>query len=494
LASGWASRPTNLAFETFTSPKAFVALFEGNSWAEAFEQDLATYLRKYLTTKKHSPRKLPTAVYTTQLPFGTDISEAYIKKLTDDLAPTGIDHVLLGDGWQDRYGDWNVDTRKFPNGLRPLADYMRAKGIVPGIWIALATASDTSNVAQDHPDWFMTDREGNPANLHANFPKRAHTMSLDTPWFDYILQKIRSLVDDNALGYVRLDMAAVYSAYRLNNVEAGDWATGAGRTYANQRESLWRLYERTGALLDSLRASHPALLVDCTADLYGRTNGLDLWLLQHTDYTYLTTLRTPAPTGNRAARQLLYDRSHLAPGGTILVGGLRLDDPLFRKNVLSQAASVILLTGDVTRLLPADKVWLKTYLAWLTALNERTQYTRFYQSTDLFSRPDAHHWDGCLRLNPERNGGLLCLYRNDTPEATRTVALRGLRPTSNYQVRQGGTNTVVGTYTGQQLLTAGLAVTIPNRHEGALFSIEAITKPDPAKAGLPAEGPRVRGE
>ncbi|CCG98898.1 alpha-galactosidase [Fibrella aestuarina BUZ 2] len=472
---------TLLTDETFTSPKAFVSLFKGAVWQDAFAQDLATYVRTQLGTRLFAHKKTPTAFYNTRLPFGRNLNGPQLKKLVDELAPTGIDYLILDDGWQDNYGDWNVDTRKFPNGLRPLTDYIRAKGMTPGLWLALATAADTSAVGQEHADWFMNNRDGQRHSLQGSGAKNLYTMSLDTPWFDYILQKIRTLVDEHGLGYIKLDLAAACSAYRLNSSDAGDWATGAGRTYANQRESLWRLYERTGQLMDSLKASHPNLLIDCTHELYGKANGVDLWLLQHADYAGLASNRIGASAGSRALRQLTYDRGQVVPSGTLLTGNLRLDEPLAKQQYLSMASSTIVFTGDVAKLLPTDKAWLKAWNGWLAALNERTQYTRFYQTGDVLPRPDTHNWDGAIRFNPERNGGLLCFYRNDSPEATRIFPIRGVKPAGTYLIRQGGTNAVVGTFTGQQLLTTGLPVTIPNRNEASLLSIEPFVKPEAAK-------------
>ena len=58
-------------------------------------------------------------------------------------------HVFqLDDGWQKCYGDWTADPKKFPNGMKPIADKITAAGMIPGIWMALVVSS--SNGA--HPD------------------------------------------------------------------------------------------------------------------------------------------------------------------------------------------------------------------------------------------------------------------------------------------------------------------------------------------------------
>ena len=66
----------------------------------------------------------------------------------------------IDDGWQKCYGDWTADPKKFPNGMKPIADKVKAAGLIPGIWMTMVTSS--SNGA--HPD-------GNPGrNLDPTHP------------------------------------------------------------------------------------------------------------------------------------------------------------------------------------------------------------------------------------------------------------------------------------------------------------------------------------
>ena len=54
----------------------------------------------------------------------------------------------LDDGWQKCYGDWTADPKKFPHGMKPIADKIAAAGMLPGIWMTMVTTS-TNGV---HPD------------------------------------------------------------------------------------------------------------------------------------------------------------------------------------------------------------------------------------------------------------------------------------------------------------------------------------------------------
>jgi len=55
--------------------------------------------------------------------------------------------IQIDDGWEKAYGDWTVDTVKFPAGLAPLVQQIQAAGALPGIWIAPIRTSATGFTA-----------------------------------------------------------------------------------------------------------------------------------------------------------------------------------------------------------------------------------------------------------------------------------------------------------------------------------------------------------
>lgn len=84
-----------------------------------------------------------------------DINEKEILRNTDWLAehlkPYGCDWVQIDDGWQGRGGgfgtnrDWFKTCRaKFPSGMKACADYIRSKGLRPGIWCVPFSQSNTA--------------------------------------------------------------------------------------------------------------------------------------------------------------------------------------------------------------------------------------------------------------------------------------------------------------------------------------------------------------
>lgn len=87
----------------------------------------------------------------------TDISEAFILENADGLSSLfgdfGLDSMQLDDGWQDIWGDWSAKA-EFPSGMQAVADAIKAKGIMPELWMAPLSARAGSDIYQQHPDWF----------------------------------------------------------------------------------------------------------------------------------------------------------------------------------------------------------------------------------------------------------------------------------------------------------------------------------------------------
>lgn len=74
--------------------------------------------------------------------FGTNINENVIKEMADamvasGMVKTGFDHIMIDDGWQggrDNKNNMIPDLKKFPSGIKALADYVHSKGIKLGIY------------------------------------------------------------------------------------------------------------------------------------------------------------------------------------------------------------------------------------------------------------------------------------------------------------------------------------------------------------------------
>ena len=99
-----------------------------------------------------------------------DVREDHVTRNTDWLAANlkkfGCEYVQIDEGWQGvgkgngENRDWYVtEPHKFPHGMKWLADYIRGKGLTPGIWVIPFTTSDEKFFHQ-HPEMFLHHADG----------------------------------------------------------------------------------------------------------------------------------------------------------------------------------------------------------------------------------------------------------------------------------------------------------------------------------------------
>lgn len=93
--------------------------------------------------------------------YGTDIDEQIILDNLDvmatELRDWGFDWYQIDDGYEPIYGDWVWLEERFPSGPAWLSDQIRARGLIPGLWMAPFTPHPDSQLVADHPEW-MADK------------------------------------------------------------------------------------------------------------------------------------------------------------------------------------------------------------------------------------------------------------------------------------------------------------------------------------------------
>ena len=103
----------------------------------------------YFGTKKEVPDSVfnalaqtPPMGWNSWNKFGCNVSEQLIKEMADAMIATGMkdagyEYLVIDDCWQvgrDEEGNIQVDPKRFPNGMKALADYVHAKGLKMGIY------------------------------------------------------------------------------------------------------------------------------------------------------------------------------------------------------------------------------------------------------------------------------------------------------------------------------------------------------------------------
>lgn len=94
-----------------------------------------------------------------------NITEKGMHEMMSDISSLGGELFVMDDGWfgakyprnssKTSLGDWVVDTRKLPNGIKGLLDEAKRLGIRFGIWVEPEAVNTQSELYEKHPDWAL---------------------------------------------------------------------------------------------------------------------------------------------------------------------------------------------------------------------------------------------------------------------------------------------------------------------------------------------------
>lgn len=147
--------------------------------------------------------------YTSWYNYFQKINEEIILRDLDglDRAKNSVSIFQVDDSYESKVGDWLVpDYRKFPNGMKPIADAIHAKGYLAGIWIAPFSAQRSSVIAKDHPDWLIKDNATGKPLLGCVGWGGAYTLDIyNGEVREYIRNFFNVILNDWGFDMVKLD-------------------------------------------------------------------------------------------------------------------------------------------------------------------------------------------------------------------------------------------------------------------------------------------------
>ena len=461
--------------EEFISPRSFILLTAQKSWEDCFDIDLARFIRNHLGVKIFNRQSCPLFYYCTWIPFENRITESLIREIADNLEGTGVDVLIIDDGWQDLYGDMNSHAEKFPNGVEKSCEYIRSKGLKAGLWYPLALAGKDSKLFKDHPEWAIRGKDGSPVSVYNRNPNFV-TMSMCSPYYDHVFEKLSQIIETCQLAYVKLDFSVATSAYIMDSNNSGDYAAQDSKYgyYKDQASSYWAIYQATIRFFDELSAKFPDLVIDCTFELWGRGGINDYALIQHADVDWLTNHVTPAPEGPFYIRNVFWRRSKVLPVQTMLAGNQPMDSPMYQLTYFSMASGTQIMCGDPRNLNSEQRDFYVARSSWFKEMDRKYQYSRYYFRSGIFAYAVPDKWDGVYRFNDEKGGGILFYFRNDCPEETRTFPVTVVDMQKKYRIYEPCGGRELGVYAGDELKEKGLTVNIPEKNGVKVLGIEEI--------------------
>lgn len=127
------------------------------------------------------------------------------------------DVFQIDDGWERAVGDWLEPHRSFPSGMGALAEEIGRAGFRPGLWLAPFIAEESSHVFQNHPEWFVDGKGGEPFTAGYNpfhWSGRFYILDIyNTDVEEYLREVFHTVIDRWGFRFLKLDF--LYAAALL---------------------------------------------------------------------------------------------------------------------------------------------------------------------------------------------------------------------------------------------------------------------------------------
>ena len=137
------------------------------------------------------------------------INENKLLSLAKAGRAVGIELFVMDDGWfgerdndEKALGDWDVNLKKLPHGLKGIADKIRALGMKFGLWVEPEMISTESRLYRDHPDWAMDI----PGHMHSEGRNQRFLDLTRTEVQDYVIEAMTKVFGSADISYVKWDM------------------------------------------------------------------------------------------------------------------------------------------------------------------------------------------------------------------------------------------------------------------------------------------------
>ena len=127
--------------------------------------------------------------------------------LVDAAAEAGCEYFCIDAGWYadgdwwDSVGEWEESRKRFPEGVKKVTDYIRSKGLIPGVWLEPEVMGIRCGLAGKLPDdWFFV-RHGKRVYDRSRFQLDYRNPAVRAH-MDEVVDK---LVRDYGVGYIKTD-------------------------------------------------------------------------------------------------------------------------------------------------------------------------------------------------------------------------------------------------------------------------------------------------
>jgi alpha-galactosidase len=399
------------AGESYITPSSFGGYSRAGFGAAS--RVLHRFVRETILPHKHQLRKV---LYNSWEATTFNVNEPDQVALAEIAAEMGVELFVLDDGWFHKrnldnaaLGDWWADESKFPNGLNPLIEKVKALGMDFGLWLEPEMVNADSELYRAHPDWVI------------HFPTRTRTQARNQMILnlaredvqDYLIALIDDLLFKHKIAFIKWDMN--------RNVSEPGWQDQA------EPRAIWvRYVEGLYRVWGTLRERHPNVIWQSCSGGGGRA---DLGILQFADQVWISDMTEPT-----MRLQIQEGYSQIYPANTMEawvtdMGAKHL--PLeFRFHV--SMAGLLGIGANLHHWNSTEREQAKKLILQYKAVRQIIQNGQLYRLRSAFES----FFSSLMYVSLDQTEAVLFAFRTHAPDPIKLppIYLAGLEPTALYQI------------------------------------------------------------
>ncbi len=402
--------------ESLRLPKVHLGVYGGpGGTAEDGLNSIRRYLAEVVSPDIEGGRPWPNIAYSTWDGIEENPTDEVVRRQVDRAAELGVEYFEIDAGWYgdanqhfaDGVGNWErVDETKFPNGLEPISEYVRSKGIRFGLWFEPERARKGSDWLREHPDWFWDC--GHPTDFHLNLT-RADVQ-------DGLVLMLSNWIDKLDIRWLRWDYNQPPGAF-------WDRVDPTGKVQFSYMEGLYRVRE-------TLLSRFPNLNIENCAS---GGNRIDFGTLRHS----CTMVISDHAEDPHICRLMQTGGARIFPANymnsTFFIGADDGDGAVGPLELISRMSGSMSLSGHIANWSTEHTAQVERYLDGYRSFRHLLMKD-FYALTP-YPRSEAD-WDVAEFVNPENHEAVILAYRVRGQTRTQKFFPRRLDPLTTYQIKR----------------------------------------------------------
>lgn len=197
--------------ECLESPEAIMTY--SNCGFQAISLNMHHFVKEHIVRGTWKKKVRPVLLNSWEAAY-FDINEHKLLNLAKAAKEVGIELFVMDDGWfgtrdddTQSLGDWFVNEKKLPGGLKGLCNKINGLGLEFGIWVEPEMVNVKSKLYENHPDWCISI----PGKPHSEGRNQRILDLAKTEVQEFVIEEMSKIFSSANISYVKWDMNRTFT-------------------------------------------------------------------------------------------------------------------------------------------------------------------------------------------------------------------------------------------------------------------------------------------